>query len=84
MSDGFVLLDLPTQASSVQRVLQGKSSEEKLAWLNAHGRLESIPMLVPGARPSYLFESGVGLRCAFFIDGDVFVFYGDNTTYTVN
>ena len=36
-----------------------------------------------GDRPVYMFESVLGLRCAFFFAGDEFVFFSDHTTYTV-
>jgi hypothetical protein len=84
MSDDFHLLDLPSQALAVQRLLSGRPEWEKLAWLSAHGRLVSIETRVPSDCPIYLFESVLGLRCAFFITGDEFVFFGDNTTYTVS
>ena len=83
MSDGFHLLDLPSQAPAVQRLLQGRTEDEKLAWLAAHGQLTQIPIAIPGVRPTYNFVSSIGMECIFFIDGDEFVFVGDHTTYTV-
>jgi hypothetical protein len=83
VGDAFHLLDLPSQALAVQRLLAGRPEAEKLAWLSARGRLVPIETRVPGGRPVYQFESAVGLQCAFFIDGDEFVFFGDHTTYTV-
>jgi hypothetical protein len=83
MSDTFHLLDLPSQALAVQRLLSGQPDGQKLSWLATRGTLAPIETRVPGARPVYLFESVLGLRCAFFIDGDDFVFFGDHTTYTV-
>jgi hypothetical protein len=83
MLNGFQLLDLPSQAPAVQRLLTGRPDEEKLAWLGAHGKLAHIPTGVPGAHQVYTFESSVGLKCCFFLVGDEFVFIGDHTTYTV-
>jgi hypothetical protein len=83
MSDTFHLLDLPSQAVAVQHLLSGRPAAEKLAWLGEHGRLAPIETRVPGGRPVYHFESVIGLGCAFFIDGNEFVFIGDHTTYTV-
>ncbi len=83
MSETFHLLDLPSQALAVQHLLSGRPAAEKLAWLGAHGRLVPIETGVPGGCPAYHFESMIGLRCAFFINGDEFVFFGDHTTYTV-
>ena len=83
MSDIFALLDLPSQALAVQGLLAGRPEAERLSWLAARGRLVPVETRVPGSRPVYLFESVLGLRCAFFIDGEEFVFIGDTTTYTV-
>jgi len=79
----FHLLDLPSQALAVQRLLIGRTTDEKLAWLGAHGQLSRVPINVPESRPIYRFVSSVGLECLFFIDRDEFVFIGDHTTYTV-
>jgi hypothetical protein len=83
MSDIFHLLDLPSQALAVRRLLSGQPDGQKLSWLGARGKLASIDVIFPGARTVYHFESALGLQCAFFFDGDEFVFLGDNTTYTV-
>jgi hypothetical protein len=82
MSYYFHLLDLPSQALAVQRLLKGCTVEEKLAWLAEHGELSRIPIAIPNARPIYSFVSSIGMECGFFIDGDEFVFIGDHTTYT--
>jgi len=83
MSDDFRLLDLPSQAAAVQRLLSGRTLEEKRVWMAAHGELSRVPIAVPTARPIYRFVSSIGMECLFFIDGDQFVFIGDHTTYTV-
>ena len=83
MSDAFHLLDLPSQTLAVQRLLAGRPEGDKLAWLGAHGRLFPVEVTIPGARPVYRFESGLGMDCLFFFNGDEFVFIGDHTTYTV-
>ena len=83
MPDAFHLFDLPSQALAVQRFLSGLPVDEKLTWLGAHGRLIPVDVHFPGARSVYRFESGLGLACLFFIDGEGFVFIGDHTTYTV-
>jgi hypothetical protein len=82
MRDTFHLLDLSSQALAVQRLLTGIATEEKLAWLAARGELTRVPTSIPNARPTYRFVSSIGMACLFFIDGDEFVFIGDNTTYT--
>jgi hypothetical protein len=83
MSGEFTLLDLSSQAIAVQQLLRGRSTDEKLEWLRDHGELAAVPMTAVGARPVYAFKSVVGLSCAFFIDGEKFVFFGDHTTYTI-
>lgn len=79
----FTLLDLPSQAVAVQNLLRGKSGEEKVAWLMAHGTITPKPKLFESERQAYFFQSSIGRECAFFIDGDEFVFIAHHTTYTV-
>jgi hypothetical protein len=83
MSDTFHLLDLPSQALAIQRLLSGQTEDQKLAWLSMHGKLSPFVSPIPGARQVYLFESTLGFHCGFFFDGDEFVFMGNHTTYTV-
>jgi hypothetical protein len=80
----FTLLDVPSQAIAVQRLLRGWSSEEKVAWFSAHGKLTPKPKLRPDEHQTYWFESRIGLQCAFFFSGDKLVFIGDHTTYTID
>ena len=35
-----------------------------------------------GQGPVYHFKTPAGLACAFFLRGDEFAFFGDNTTWT--
>lgn len=79
----FHLLDLPSQATAVGRVLSRLPEAEKLAWIGERGKLCSIDVRGLGDRRVYSFESALGLRCAFMIVGDDLVFFGDNTTYVV-
>jgi hypothetical protein len=79
----FALLDLWSQALAVERLLEGWTDAEKLAWLSEHGKLKGVLNEPSDCRPVYLFESTVNLRCLFFFVGDKFVFLGDHTTYTV-
>jgi hypothetical protein len=83
MRGTFALLDLPSQALAVERLLVGRTAEEKLAWLSVHGKLKCVPHTPSECRPNYLFESTMNLRCVFFFVGEKFVFIGDHTTYTV-
>jgi hypothetical protein len=84
MSGAFHLLDLSSQAAAVQRLLRGRTPEEKMAWVAAHGELSQVPISLPNGRPTYRFVSSIGMECFFFIVGDRFVFIGDNTTYTID
>jgi len=79
----FTLLDLPSQAIAVQDLLRGRSAEETIDWLKAHGTIKQIRKTTKDERQTYFFVSSVGRECAFFIEGDDFVFIGDNTTYVV-
>jgi hypothetical protein len=84
LTESIALLDLPSQALAVERHFGGWTEDEKLAWLSVHGRISPVPTAAPGLRRVYLSESVIGLRCCFFIADDMLVFFGDNTTYTVN
>jgi hypothetical protein len=81
MSGAFALLDLPSQALAVERVLEGRTEDEKLAWLGAKGRLDRVSFGDEVHWPTYLFESRIGLRCCFFIAGERLVFLGVNATF---
>lgn len=82
MTTTFRLIDLPSQALAVQRLLTGLPDQEKLAWLASQGRLSRVPTSGPGARPVFRFESSIGLSCCVFIADDQFIFLGDHTTFT--
>lgn len=82
MPTPFRLIDLPSQALAVPRLLHGLPDEEKLAWLASRGKLSRVPTGGPGARPVFRFESSIGLQCCFFIADDEFVFMGEHTTFT--
>jgi len=83
MSEDFHLLDLISQAGAVQKLLDGKTDSEKLAWLATRGRLEPV-ILTPDGRQTYRFESCIGREAAFFFDTGEFVFCDDHTTFTVS
>jgi len=82
VSATFHLVDLRSQAASVQSLLRGRTLAEKLEWLSSHGSLTLKPLEFPDERQTFLFESRMGVGCAFFLDGDEFVFVGDHTTFT--
>jgi hypothetical protein len=81
MSADFHLIDLISQAGAVQRLLEGKTDSEKLAWLAARGKLEPVVM-TPDGRQTYHFESVSKQEAAFFFDAGQLVFVGDHTTVT--
>ena len=68
--DRFHLLDLISQADAVQTLLVGRTLDEKIAWLAAHGKLSALPIEPPGSKQGYWFESNIGMKCTFFFDGD--------------
>ncbi len=82
MRADFHLIDLVSQAREVQSLLRGASAESKIEWLAARGSVEPVPKL-RGFPQTYSFESPENIRCAFFFNGDEFVFVGDHTTFTV-
>jgi hypothetical protein len=83
MDINFHLIDLVSQALAVQSLLHGMSAEEKIAWLPSRGTLTPVAKIQTDHPQSFWFESAMGLSCAFFLDGDEFVFIGDHTTFTV-
>ena len=82
MPDTFHLIDLASQALAVQRRLAGVAPSDKLAWLAERGTLTPVPSRIQPTPQVYAFESPVGRECLFFLNGDEFVFIGDNTTWT--
>jgi hypothetical protein len=81
--DTFHLLDLPSQAAAVQALLAGRPLDEKVKWLDSHGRLSLMPLTMGSGKQVYIFESYIGMQCKFFIAGDDLVFIGDNTYWKV-
>lgn len=83
MSDAFHLVDLVSQAAVVQRLLRETSTEEKLSWLSARGKVSKMPKKRSEWPDTYYFESTMGRQCAFVIQGDDFLFAGDHHFFTV-
>jgi hypothetical protein len=83
MKEDFYLIDLVSQAAAVQRLLCGKSAEEKLAWLASRGKITKMEKKMPQWPDTYYFTSSTGAECAFILDGDAFCFAGDHTFFTV-
>ena len=84
MKSTFHLIDLITQAGAVQSLLRGKSTEEKIEWLSAHGSITPKPKTQQNERQIFWFESSIKANCYFFLDDDEFVFIGDHTTFKVS
>jgi hypothetical protein len=83
MKGTFHVIDLISQAGAVQSLLRGKSSEEKIEWLSAHGSITLKPKTQQDERQCFWFESPTKVNCCFFLDDDEFVFIGDGTTFKV-
>jgi hypothetical protein len=83
MERDFHLIDLVSQAGAVQRLLHGKSADEKLAWLSARGKIAKMEKKFAEWPDTYFFTSTTGAECAFVIQGDVLAFVGDHTVFTV-
>ena len=75
MKDDFHLVDLISQATTVQRLLNGRSVVEKIAWLSAHGKLSKRERETPEWPDIYEFESKTGIECILILQGDVFRFF---------
>ncbi|PZV19513.1 MAG: hypothetical protein DCF20_00415 [Pseudanabaena sp.] len=68
----------------VQSLLSGKSTEEKIEWLSAHGTITLKPKTQQNERQSFWFESPTKANCCFFLDDDEFVFMGEHATFQVS
>jgi hypothetical protein len=68
----FQLLDLFDQQEAVKTMLAGQSPEAQLNWLRSQGNVHLVPREFPGGGipQTYVFESRIGLRCAFWFKGD--------------
>ena len=77
--ESFVLIDLISQGSAVERHICGWPKNQILKWLERHGSLRSWIDIY--GNEVYHFESAVGRAVSFYLDGDRFVFIGDHTTF---
>ena len=85
MKGAFYLIDLISQAGAVQSLLRGKSTEEKIEWLSAHGSITPKPKTQQNERQVFWFESSIKAKCCFFLDDDEFVFFiGGHATFKVS
>jgi hypothetical protein len=80
----FPLIDLISQAKAVQSLLHGKSAEEKIEWLFAHGSIVLKPKQQQDERQYFWFESTIKVNCCFFLDDEEFVFIGNGITFKVS
>ena len=83
MDNDFHLLDLPSQVSAVQQILNNCTIEDKLEWLAGHGQLSQFPIADPNFQIHYRFVSFIGRESFFFFLNDEFVFIGNHTNYVV-
>ena len=81
MDDAFHLLDLYSQANAVNRLLKGRTAQEKLAWLAEHGDLSPVVFTTPDTSypETYRFMSPIGTECWFIISDDEITFPGRRT-----
>ncbi len=81
----FHLIDLPSQAKAVERVLAGRPEPEWIEWIRARGTLSQVPGHEGGGGAVlWRFEGSGGLGCVFFVRENRFVFLGDHFTYTAD
>lgn len=83
LPESFHLIDLASQAETVQSLLAGRSMQERIAWFEARGTLSPTTANFGGDSPMFVFESVQGIRCGFFFKGESIVFVGDNTLWSV-
>ena len=82
MKDDFHLVDLISQASAVQRLLNGKSVMEKIAWLSAHGKLSQREKKTTEWPDIYDFETKTGMECISFYKEIYSVFFLEIITFS--
>lgn len=61
-----MVVDLISQAETVERYTEGWSPEAVIAWLRQHGHV--VRVSAEHAPAAYIFESPFGLQAAFWFD----------------
>lgn len=77
----FILIDLISQAAALQKYAACWSKEELIVWLKAQGRLKVDTDMF--GNEIFHFESAVGFRASFYMQGTRFTFLGDHTFFQV-
>jgi hypothetical protein len=75
----FMVIDLISQGSALQKFTQGWSEAAILSLLKAHGILEEFTDTF--GNQVFHFLSPIGLNAIFYLRGNRFTFILDNTTY---
>lgn len=75
----FVIVDLESQSLAISQYVKGWKPEQILSWLAKQGSLQ----ILSGTRgtQAFCFETKQGLRVAFMLHGEQFIFIGDNTMW---
>lgn len=76
----FLIIDLVSQAYAVQQHVRGWRTADILEWLGRQGELTRHQEDFYG-KEVYRFENPTGFSCGFYLDGDQFTFFGDNTLW---
>jgi hypothetical protein len=79
--DDFVLIDLNSQRHAVAMHLAPLGEAAKLEWLRQYGELTELP-LTPDYPRTFAFQSWLGMEAGFCLREGIFIFLGDQTTFT--
>jgi phage-related protein len=83
LNTNFQLIDLASQAGAVQKLLEGKTETEIVAWISQQGQIEPIPKTNPEYKQVYRFTSQLAIEALFFFHDGKLAFISDHTAFTV-
>ena len=77
----FVVVDLISQASAIEKQLAGRSDVEIISWLECKGQIEKLKKQLPQEKQLFRFNSYLGMEAIFFVNNGQFFFIGDHSVF---
>lgn len=77
----FQIVDLISQAISIESKLIGKSDKEIINWLQDKGKIQKLTKRTRQEKQLFRFHSYIGIEATFFLDNGQFFFIGDHHTF---
>ena len=77
----FQVLDLVSQAITIEEKLEGKSNIEIINWLQQKGKLHRLKKRSTQEKQLFRFNSNIGFEATFWLDNGKFFFIGDHSTF---